>query len=186
MHSKFPGLPSDNGNCLKWCDVQLARVTDVHRSFLHRLQDRVAHFPVDLKVEFVSKTQEAGSEWSQQEEHMKDADASFQDSEREHSRRWEERRLKITSERDTKVGVWRAVGIVQRHEPPIIPRTPPNRTTPHTAVNSHTHLPQHSKPPHHTKLVARQLGKGNMYARAVGRSFALADQTTNRHRVDRV
>lgn len=103
MHSKFPGLPSDNGNCLKWCDVQLARVSDVHRSFLHRLQDRMAHFPVDLKVEFVSKTQEAGSEWSQQEEHMKDADASFQDSEREHSRRWEEHRLKITSERDTKV-----------------------------------------------------------------------------------
>lgn len=100
---KFPGLAASGGHCRQWCDLHLARVGEIHKSFLHRLQDYKASFPEDVHVEFISPTQEAEGGWSQQEERLRQADAMFQESEKEHTQKWEEHRLKLTSERDAKV-----------------------------------------------------------------------------------
>eukprot|EP00928_Gymnodinium_smaydae_P079997 TRINITY_DN63806_c0_g1_i1.p1 TRINITY_DN63806_c0_g1~~TRINITY_DN63806_c0_g1_i1.p1 ORF type:complete len:1244 (+),score=361.08 TRINITY_DN63806_c0_g1_i1:119-3850(+) len=101
--SGFPGLIGLGGNCGRWCHVQMDRVALVYRSFLHRLQDYSASFPEDLKLEFVSQTQEVDSEWTAQEAQMREADAAFQESEKVHTARWEEHRLQLTAERDAKV-----------------------------------------------------------------------------------
>jgi hypothetical protein len=101
--TKFPGLPASTGQCRFWCQLQISRVGHLYRSFLHRFQDYRASFPEGIKVEFVSQAQEVDSEWARQEEHMREADAGFQETERTHTRRWEEHRLKLTAERDAKV-----------------------------------------------------------------------------------
>jgi len=101
--TKFPGLAATGGNCRQWCEMQISRLSGLHRSFLHRLHDYRASFPDSAPVEFVTRTQELGGEWTQQEDHMRDADAEFQEAERNHTKKWEEHRLQLTSERDTKV-----------------------------------------------------------------------------------
>eukprot|EP00933_Yihiella_yeosuensis_P018936 TRINITY_DN15418_c0_g1_i1.p1 TRINITY_DN15418_c0_g1~~TRINITY_DN15418_c0_g1_i1.p1 ORF type:complete len:765 (+),score=233.27 TRINITY_DN15418_c0_g1_i1:182-2296(+) len=102
MATKFPGL-SSQGNCSNWCELQISRASDTYQSFLHRFQDYQKDFPEGVKVEFVSKTAEVENEWTQQDLLMKEAGNEFQEAEKVHNRRWEEHRLKLTSERDAKV-----------------------------------------------------------------------------------
>lgn len=100
--ARFPGL-TGTGNCRQWSELQISRVSTLYRSFLHRLQDYRSTFPEGVKVEFISQTKEVDSEWTQQEELMREAGVEFQEAEKVHTRRWEEHRLKLTSERDAKV-----------------------------------------------------------------------------------
>ncbi|CAJ1457322.1 unnamed protein product [Effrenium voratum] len=99
MAAKFPGLAGHSA----WCELQIARASELHQSFLHRLQDCRKEFPEDVKVEFTTPTEEVHKDWLQQEALMSQAGAEFQDGEQEHNRRWEEHRLKLTEERDGKV-----------------------------------------------------------------------------------
>ncbi|CAE8681053.1 unnamed protein product [Polarella glacialis] len=102
---KFPGLPSGGQglHCSRWCELQINRVSNLHTSFLHRLQDYQKEFPEGVKVEFVTQTAEKESEWNQQDALMREASSEIQESEKVHSKRCEEHRLKITGERDSKV-----------------------------------------------------------------------------------
>jgi len=99
--AKFPGLGGNN--CSSWCELQVSRVSDLHLSFLHRLQDFRKDLPEEVKVEFTTPTEEVQKDWLQQEALMTQASMEFQEDETKHGRRWEEYRLKLTAERDTKV-----------------------------------------------------------------------------------
>ncbi|CAE7907103.1 unnamed protein product, partial [Symbiodinium necroappetens] len=103
LAAKYPGLPKAGDHYNHWCELQISRVSDLHRSFLHRLQDHRSDFPEDVKVEFSTPTEEAQKGWMQQEAVMTKAGVEFQEAEQEHNRRWEEHRLKLTFERDSKV-----------------------------------------------------------------------------------
>jgi len=103
LAAKCPGLPKAGDHYNHWCELQISRVSDLHRSFLHRLQDHRSDFPEDVKVEFSTPTEEAQKGWMQQESVMTKAGVEFQEAEQEHNRRWEEHRLKLTFERDSKV-----------------------------------------------------------------------------------
>eukprot|EP00930_Biecheleria_cincta_P065784 TRINITY_DN5168_c0_g1_i2.p1 TRINITY_DN5168_c0_g1~~TRINITY_DN5168_c0_g1_i2.p1 ORF type:complete len:1176 (+),score=284.16 TRINITY_DN5168_c0_g1_i2:28-3555(+) len=102
MATKFPGLPSQ-GRCSQWCEVQISRISGIHKSFLHRMQDHQRDFPEGVQVEFVTPGEELQSDWTQQELQMREAGAEFQEAEKTHNQKWEEHRLKLTSERDAKV-----------------------------------------------------------------------------------
>lgn len=102
MATKFPGFAMQ-GQSSDWCWLQISRVSDLYRSWLHRFQDHQRDFPESIKVEFVSKMAQIESEWSQQDSLMREANSEFQESEKVHNRRWEEHRLKLVTERDTKV-----------------------------------------------------------------------------------
>lgn len=99
--AKFPGLGGNH--CSRWCELQVSRVSDLHLSFLHRLQDFRKDFPEDVKVEFTTPTEEVQKDWLEQEAMMTQASMEFQEAETKHGRKWEEYRLKLTSERDAKV-----------------------------------------------------------------------------------
>lgn len=103
LAAKFPGLPGQGDNCSGWCELQISRVSDIHTSFLHRLQDYRKEFPDGVKVEFVTPTEEIQSDWTQHEAQIREAGAEFQEAEKVHTKRWEEHRLQLTSERDAKV-----------------------------------------------------------------------------------
>ncbi|CAE7407205.1 unnamed protein product, partial [Symbiodinium sp. CCMP2456] len=103
LAAKYPGLPKAGDHYNNWCELQISRVSDLHRSFLHRLQDHRSDFPEEVKVEFSTPTEEAQKGWMQQEAVMTKAGVEFQEAEQEHNRRWEEHRLKLTFERDSKV-----------------------------------------------------------------------------------
>jgi hypothetical protein len=102
MAAKFPGF-AVQGRSSDWCWLQISRVSDLYRSWLHRFQDHQRDCPESIKVEFVAKTAQIESEWSQQDSRMREANSEFQESEKVHNRRWEEHRLKLVRERDTKV-----------------------------------------------------------------------------------
>eukprot|EP00927_Polykrikos_kofoidii_P017947 TRINITY_DN18240_c0_g1_i1.p1 TRINITY_DN18240_c0_g1~~TRINITY_DN18240_c0_g1_i1.p1 ORF type:complete len:1386 (-),score=285.32 TRINITY_DN18240_c0_g1_i1:93-3647(-) len=100
---RFPGLLSGTDNCRAWCGAQLLRQSTLYKSYLHLLQDTRKGFPDGMKFEFVSKTKEVDAAWSQREEEMREQDSLFQEHEKEHTKKWELKRLELVAERDSKI-----------------------------------------------------------------------------------
>lgn len=102
-HLKFPGLVVGGDNCRNWCGAQISRQCSLYRSFLHLFQDFREDAPDGIGVKFVSKAREVDEAWLQREEEMKDSDAVFHESEKKLTKKWEEKRLELTAERDAKI-----------------------------------------------------------------------------------
>jgi len=100
---KFPGLVNGADNCRNWCGAQIARQCALYRSFLHLFQDYREDAPEGIGIKFVSKAREVDEAWLQREEEMKDSDAAFHENEKTLTKQWEDKRLELTAERDTKI-----------------------------------------------------------------------------------
>mmetsp|Transcript_10809 Transcript_10809/g.24458 ORF Transcript_10809/g.24458 Transcript_10809/m.24458 type:complete len:1157 (-) Transcript_10809:9-3479(-) len=105
--TKFPGLQMGSDHCKAWCDLQISREADVYRSFLWRLQERAREAP-DISWESLlrakaKQSQDLDATWQQRELAIKEEDAAFQETEKLHAREYEERRVQLVGERDSKV-----------------------------------------------------------------------------------
>jgi hypothetical protein len=102
LQCKFPFL-AGAVNSRDWCAVYLSRQCAVYTSFLHLFQDSSEDGPDSMELQFVSKMKEVDVAWSKREDEMRDADALFQETEKTFTAAWEEKRLALVAERDTKI-----------------------------------------------------------------------------------
>jgi len=96
-------LATGSENCRSWCEAQVSRQCSLYRSFLHLFQDLRHDTPGGLDIDFVSKTREVDEAWLQREEEMRGSDAAFHECEKGLTKKWEEKRLELTAERDVKI-----------------------------------------------------------------------------------